>query len=510
MLIHRITSLGIGIALATVVGIGWAQEPGQASGTHSEHQHEHGSDQVPDPEASAVKVPNGYRVEVAAKGLSFLTSIEFDPLGRMYLAEAGPVPGQGDNPPRVLRRNEDGQFETIIQEGLRGPVNDLLWHDGLLYLSHHDAVSMLDADGELVHLVTELPSLGDHGTNQLTVGPDGGIYFGQGTATNSGVVGVDNLKMGWLKEHPDFHDKPARDIVVKGLSYTSPNPLTPDESDQAVTGPYQPFNHASGEGEVRIPAEVKSNGTVLRFDPRTARLDVYAWGLRNPYGLLWVGDRLYCTENGFDARGSRQIANDWEDLYEIKQGAWYGWPDYASGMAVTDSRFKPEGQPQPEFLMASHPPVQKPIAKFPQHASITKLDVAPADGRFGHAGQLFISFFGHMTPMTGEVDGKHGGHRVVRFDPATGQHKTFFGPKDHGHGHQESRQQSDADHAEGEHKQGGGHGGHMSAGPRRPIDVKFGPEGALYIVDYGVMPVDKDGPKSYPGTAVVWKVRREN
>jgi glucose/arabinose dehydrogenase len=461
---------------------------------------------VPAPNPEAVQVPEGYRVEVVAQGLNFLTSIEFDDSGTMYLAEAGPVPGQRGNKPRVLRRTEDGQIETVIEQGLRGPVNDLLWHDGLLYLSHHDAVSVLDAEGKLVHLVTELPSLGDHGTNQLTVGPDGWIYFGQGTATNSGVVGVDNLKMGWLKKHPDFHDTPARDIVLTGHTYTTPNPLTDDESDEAVTGAFQPFGHAASEGTPRISGDVRSSGTVLRLDPRTARLEVYAWGLRNPYGLLWAGGKLYCTENGFDARGSRQIANDQEDLYEIKRDAWYGWPDFGSGIPVTDPRFKPEGQPQPEFLMASHPPVEKPLATFPPHSSITKLDAAPADGRFGHAGQLFIAFFGHMTPMTGTVSGEHGGHRVVRFDPATGEHETFFGPEEH-HGQQDESEQGDSHHAEGE---GHSHGGHMTAGPRRLIDVRFGPDGALYVVDYGVMPVDKNGPKSIPGTAVVWRVSRES
>ena len=52
--------------------------------------------------------------------------------------------------------------------------------------------------GGLRDLVTGLPSLGDHHNNQIAAGPDGKIYFGQGVATNSGVVGVDNFVFGWL------------------------------------------------------------------------------------------------------------------------------------------------------------------------------------------------------------------------------------------------------------------------------------------------------------------------
>lgn len=69
-------------------------------------------------------------------------------------------------------------------------------------------------------------------------------------------------------------------------------------------------------------------------------LEVYAWGLRSPFGVMWGPDgTLYATENGFDVRGSRPIANDEEDICIIRQGAWYGWPDYAMGVAVTDPRF---------------------------------------------------------------------------------------------------------------------------------------------------------------------------
>ena len=42
-------------------------------------------------------------------------------------------------------------------------------------------------DGTVTPIVQDLPSVGDHHTNGAVLGPDGAIYFGQGTATNSGV-----------------------------------------------------------------------------------------------------------------------------------------------------------------------------------------------------------------------------------------------------------------------------------------------------------------------------------
>src|SRR5437660_1702724 len=73
------------------------------------------------------------------------------------------------------------------------------------YISHRGKISSLE--GNVVRdLVTDLPSLGDHHNNQMAVGPDGKIYFGQGMVTNSGVVGLDNfLPFGWLVKYPDIH-----------------------------------------------------------------------------------------------------------------------------------------------------------------------------------------------------------------------------------------------------------------------------------------------------------------
>jgi glucose/arabinose dehydrogenase len=40
----------------------------------------------------------------------------------------------------------------------------------------------------------------------------------------------------------------------------------------------------------------------------------------------------------------------------------------------------------------------------------------------------------------------------------------------------------------------------------RPIDVKFGPDGALYILDYGQMYMKDGQEKVTPGTGRIWKV----
>lgn len=453
---------------------------------------------VPEPDASAAKVPSGFKVDIVVKNLTYPTSAAFDDHGNLHVAEAGYSYGDGAAKPRLLRISPNGEVHVSeASEYLVAPVNDLLWHDGLLYVSHRGKISVIEG-AKVRDLVTDLPSDGDHQNNQMSVGPDGKVYFGQGTASNSGVIGADNFKMGWLAQHPKFHDVPPKDIQLRDQRFTTRDPLSNKEKDSAVTYAFHPFGKIAHQ-PLSVPGETKATGTILRMNKDGSDLEVYAWGFRNPFGVLWAGGKLYASENGFDVRGSRPIANDKEDLYEVRQGAWYGWPDFASGIPVTDPQFKPETGPQPQFLMDQHPPVEKPLMTFPKHSAATKLAVA-SNEIFGK-GKLFLAFFGHMAPMTGNVE-DHGGHRIVRIDLASKTGETFFSKSHHGGGH-------------GSSESGSGSGGHngqdesVTAGPRRLVDAVFSPAGdALYIVDFGSMIV-KQEPQPIRNTGVIWRVTAE-
>lgn len=76
------------------------------------------------------------------------------------------------------------------------------------------------------------------------MGEEGWVYFGQGTATNSGVVGTDSFDFGWLPRNPEFHDTPCEDVILARRNYSSRNPLTEVE-ERVVTGACHPFGTAS-------------------------------------------------------------------------------------------------------------------------------------------------------------------------------------------------------------------------------------------------------------------------
>jgi|GEM_PF-2680517 len=123
---------------------------------------------VPPPNASAAIVPSGYKTEIFMKDLIWPTSIDFDPAGNIYVAEAGYVYGDPFAPAQILKINSSGQITRFVDQ-LNGPVNDIMWYNNRLYISHRGKISVADKDGKVTDLVTGLPSYGDHHNNQITL-----------------------------------------------------------------------------------------------------------------------------------------------------------------------------------------------------------------------------------------------------------------------------------------------------------------------------------------------------
>lgn len=334
-------------------------------------------------------------------------------------------------------------------------------------------------------LVEGLPS-GDHHTNGPIVGPDGWIYFGQGTVTNSGVVGEDNYNFGWLARSPQLHDVPCKDVTLTGITYTTPNPLTPDKDDKATTGAFVPFGTATEKGQ-SIRGKVPCNGAVMKVPPQGGNVELVAWGFRNPFGLAFSPEgRLYVTDNGYDDRGSRPVwgAADW--LWAITPGTWYGWPDHADGRPIEQDRYAPIGKSKPARLIEAPPnPLQQPVIFFAVHSSSNGMDFS-RDPSFGFVGDAFVAQFGDQAPAVGKV--MHPvGFKVVRVDVKTGVIRDF---------------------AVNLGKDNGPASKLKKGGLERPVSVRFDKAGrSLYVVDFGIMAVDESvQPKQ--GTGVLWRITR--
>ncbi len=421
-------------------------------------------------------LPSGYRIEVFVTGLNYPAGMVFSDNGELYIAESGLNAEDAS-----IIRLSNGRFD-IIARNFKVPVTGITYLDGNVYVSHKGYITMIRPNGVVQDIVAGLPCNGDNGISNLAFGPEGKIYFGLGTATNSGVVGADNQ---WLLNHPFLHDHPAIDITVIGQNYESDNIYVSTE-EKAYTGAFAPYGETNMPND-RKRGSIRASGSVLRMNRDGTELELVAWGFRNPVHIRFDREfRLFVANRGYDVRGSRPIANALDEFHLIAPGVWYGWPDYSAGEPLTLDKFKPEGRLQPEFLLAEHPNIPPyPYAVFPPHSSITGFDFNYRTS-FGFLGSVFIAEFGSLGPITMGESAPYAGisQRVSRIDMNTREVSTFI-----------SNKSGLPAYLSGE----GGFG--------RPVDVKFGPDDAMYILDAGISE-RRNMFQIVPNTGVIWRVSR--
>ena len=414
----------------------------------------------------------------------------FDDQGYCYVIESG---HKIDDPPRVLKVNTaTGTWETFFilprERWIKsGAMSGACWHQGYLYLMNTDTLLKIDSQGSMQEILTGLAGRGDHQAGVPVIGPDNKIYFGVGCATNCGVVGADNFGFEWLGIYPEFCDVPARDIKLAGRNYEARNVLG-DIREKVQTGAYVPFGISTQPGQV-IKGNVRCNGSILRCDLDGNNLEVVAWGLRNPYcvGFTNAGT-LFATEHGMDERGNRYVVDDPDDFYEIKEGEWYGWPDFASGIRLDDPYWGEGGHGREPILAEfPNPNPPRPVVSFQTHVAANGFDFSRHPD-FGFEGDAFVACFGDLAPITTVTKAvTPAGFKVVRVDMKMREVYDFAVNKMTGPA-------SKLPHA----------------GFERPSHCQFGPDGALYIADFGFIRIapERGGIRQQIGTGALWRIRR--
>jgi glucose/arabinose dehydrogenase len=471
-----------------------------------------------------IEIQRGFEIQKVAEGLTFPTALTFDDEGRMYVAEAGGGFLEEPPAPRILRI-EDGQASEVVNlEGLvEASVVGLVFHDGAFFITHRDpatrtgAVSRVTPEGGFTQILSGIiDSQAEHQVNDIKVGPDGQMYVATGPATNSGVVGLDLAP--FIALSPDLKPTPCQDIVLTGINFKTPDFRTKeDESDFVMTGAYVPFGTPTEPGQV-IPGTNKCGGSVLVFDPDQAEETVrpFAHGLRNVIGLAFNEEgELFAAINGYDNRGSRPFDDEHDVVYRIREGAWYGWPDYSADFrpatnpifdtpnALQAAKFK-AGEPLPldslDFLIDHEAsglerPDQSLIASLHEiNSSPSGLDVAPESWGRRFADHLFIAEWGDLAPPTNPLLDKKPGYQITQYHPGDGPKmpKPFVQNVEPGPASEL---------------------GKLGEGIERPYYVKFGPDGAMYIVDFGQAFANRpdagpgDDPYNFaPETGIIWRV----
>jgi glucose/arabinose dehydrogenase len=527
----------------------------------------------------------GFQVSVFAKGLNFPTAVAFRGDARrfeVFVLESGhglpsrcndetsPVVGgelSATNPftPDILVFDQSGNRirgplakPTKSGVGLQphGPAIDIAFERGFdggrLFATDSNQslrttgfnnssriVTVEPMTGQVTPFITGLPT-GDHPTEQLAF-KDEWIYWSQGSTTNSGVVGRDN------GGGANQQDIPCQDIVLSQNVF--------DSGGGVKTSGYSPFGVQRPGATVKAFASALHHGVcdgaILR-----ARLDVahpeqtiepFSWGYRNPYAIRFAPDDhalkggLLAGTDGEDERGARPTNHSPERLELAKQNPdgspdYHGWPDRFGFLPSSQAVFNPVGGPGDDLcvldptnppslctpaslatILSEDRPIRDVLA-FPPQQITSPLAIDAADSSFTGIDFVPNSFVGGPVQRGAALASLEGdfGFSAANGTPEVGHEIkliNFSRPEKP----LTLKIQRFARNTTFEQA-------FVSGGIRgfnRPTNVKFGPDGCAYIVDYGAVrdfgqsdPASKfvgakNGPLlQIPGTGVVWKICR--
>ena len=303
-----------------------------------------------------------------------------------------------------------------------------------------------------------------------------------------------------MKRHPEVCDKvystdevsapPGTPWKIYGYRFNSPNPWAGIFApDLAIITPFQPFGQSN---ESRIQPSRKPNGAVYSCSVDGGDPKVEGFGFHNPRGLAFDKfNHLHITNDGMELRGTRPVYDDPDTMSRVSLDAWGGWPDYTTnGHSISDAKYRP---PISMLIQSGYRELSPLVDQdtsglrlerfdvlvdgvFPSLSGATKMDFIPETGPFKDlAGDAIVAEDGDRAPFatSGMKLLARQGFKVSLVDV---EGKTINDFVRNTSGVPASMEPFG------------------TVGLERPCDVKVGPDGAIYILDFGRMDNDSANP----------------
>lgn len=373
-----------------------------------------------DSSLSFLKLPDGFKIDIFSKDLENPRVIAFDPAGRALVSET--------KTGKVLMLKDsdnDGKAEdkVVILENLKQPHGLAFYTDlgknTYLYVAETHQVARYSYDTKNSKV------LGQKGKNIITALPSEGRHF-----TRTIAFG------------PNFRK----------------NQIVGTINTQVETKLYISVGSSC---DVCVETATWKRAAILESDPVGTYTAEFAGGLRNSVFFTFhpKTKEIWATEMGRDNLGDNlppdeinivKVAGS-EDKFGAKR---YGWP-FCYGNQVRDIKFNPEKIDRID-IPSDCTKTEPPVIEIPAHSAPLGLAFIPLNGGWPKEweGDLLVALHGSWNSSVPV------GYKIVRYDlDADGKVLS----------------QKPIDFISGWLKNGKTYG--------RPVDLKFGPDGMLYISD---------------------------
>lgn len=284
---------------------------------------------------------------VLFKGTAGAQDFTEDDFGNIYICYKNYIQYVGE---------KGNSFIMLKDESLN--MSGIEYFNNFLYFtSGNNLIKFNIKNKELKVLINNIPNFGDYNKSNIKIN-EGRIFITIGAATNSGVVGDDNL---WKNKYPYFCDISPRNLILSGINFGTDG-----------QGPFMMENSRSVKGQ-QISAHKPGNSEIITYDIETGKIEDYATGIRNVTGFDFNSEGyIFAGIGGMENRGLRPIFGDSDYIYRIDKGVWYGFPDFSGGDDIRSPRFNVNGINRNLYIMESHPS-DNPPAPIYQHKNLNAL-----------------------------------------------------------------------------------------------------------------------------------------
>lgn len=353
--------------------------PAPPTGTDPETSSAKNAKVVEPPQGALPKVPDGFVVQVFARGLEQPRTLRVAPNGDVFLSESGAgrvlvfraSAGGAPAEPEVFAENLERPYGIAFHPPADPRHVYVAAANQVVRYPYSSGATKAAGPAEVV--VADIPTK-RHWTRDLAVSRDGSrLFLAVGSASNL-AGGMPDMTPEEIRRHEETHGVGA---------------AWGEEADRAV---------------VRV------------FDPEGKTIRNYATGLRNCSGLAMQPgtDDLWCVVNERDHLGPDLVP---DFMARVQEGAFYGWPWYYVGgeedPAWKGKRPDLEGKVRvPEVLIQAHSSALS--------AAFYDRDAFPPEYR----GDAFVALHGsHSRP-------ERTGYKVIRVrmkdGRPTGEYEDFM------------------------------------------------------------------------------------